>query len=64
MDSAVAYLNRVGVQYMIASPHEISGREDGVQTQWPLEGDLIFRIYFDNDKRVRRDTVYKEVIFP
>jgi hypothetical protein len=78
MDSAVAYLNRVGivevttldptfkgrVWYMINSSHDIEGVEEGVATQWPLEGDLIFHIYFDNDKRVVRDTVYGEVIFP
>lgn len=64
MDSAVAYLNRLGVRYMIDSDHEISGWEDGVQAQWPLESGLIFDIYFDMDKRVRRDTVCKRVIFP
>jgi hypothetical protein len=64
MDSAVSYLNHVGVWYIIDSPHEISGREDGVQTEWPFEGDLRFDIYFDNDRRVRRDTVYKHVNLP
>ena len=78
MDSAVAYLNRVGMVevtaldqtfkgrawYMIDSPHDISGREEGVQTEWPFEGDLVFHIYFDNDKRVVRDTVYEHIDWP
>ena len=65
VDSAVAYLNRTGVHYMITDePRQISGREEGVQTAWPLEGDLIFKLYCDDAKRIRFDTVYAEVIAP
>jgi hypothetical protein len=65
VDSAVAYLNRTGVHYMITDePREISGRENGVQTEWPFEGDLIFILYYDDTKHIRFDTVYKEVIVP
>jgi hypothetical protein len=36
VDSAVAYLNRTGVHYMITDePRQIWGREEGVQTEWP-----------------------------
>jgi hypothetical protein len=65
VDSAVAYLNRTGVHYMITDePRQISGREEGVQTAWPLEGDLIFKLYYDDTKHIRFDTVYSEVIGP
>jgi hypothetical protein len=65
VDSAVAYLNRTGVHYMITDePRHISGREEGVQTAWPIEGDLIFILYYDDTKHIRFDTVYSEVIGP
>jgi hypothetical protein len=62
-DSAVAYLNRIGVHYVIAGkPPEILGWEDGVlPAQFPYQGDLNFRILFDANNRVRGDTVYEEV---
>jgi hypothetical protein len=61
VDSAVAYLNRTGVHYTITDePRQIWGREEGVQTEWPFEGDLIFILYYDDAKRIRFDTVYKE----
>jgi hypothetical protein len=65
VDSAVAYLNRIGVHYVITDePRQIAGWENGVQTQWPFEGDLIFILYYDDAKRIRFDTVYSEVIGP
>lgn len=65
VDSAVAYLNRTGVHYRITDePRQISGRETGVQTEWPFEGDLIFILYYDDTQHIRFDTVYAEVIGP
>ena len=65
VDSAVAYLKRTGVHYMITdSPRQIEGREEGVQTAWPFEGDLVFILYYDDAKRIRFDTVYAEINAP
>jgi hypothetical protein len=63
VDSAVAYLKRTGVDYMLSDePRQISGREYGVHTEWPFVGDLIFTLYYDDTKHIRFDTVYAEVI--
>jgi hypothetical protein len=64
VDSAVAYLKRTGVHFDVTDPHQIEGWEDGVATEWPFEGDLIFKLYYDDAKRIRFDTVYAEVIAP
>ena len=65
VDSAVAYLKRTGVHYMVTdSPRQIEGREEGVQTAWPFEGDLVFILYYDDARRIRFDTVYTEINAP
>jgi hypothetical protein len=64
VDSAVAYLNGIGVRYVInGKPPEIGGWENAVlPAEWPYQGDLQFDIFFDSANRVRGDSVYEEVI--
>jgi hypothetical protein len=64
VDSAVAYLKRTGVHFDVTDPHQIEGWEDGVATEWPFEGDLVFTLYYDDTKHIRFDTVYKRVNAP
>lgn len=37
------------------------GWQEGVLTQWPFEGDLVFRLLYDDAKHIRIDTVYARV---
>jgi hypothetical protein len=63
-DSAIAYLNHVGVRYVIVhKPTGILGWEDGVlPAPLGVDGNLKFEILFDEADHVRGDTVYEERI--